>query len=336
MTSPFKALLPSGFYDLLSPDAAHEAQLIHKAMGCFAQFGYLHIKPPLVEFEDSLLDAASPGVDRQTFRLMDPITQRMMGLRADMTMQIGRVALTRMKDAPRPLRLCYNGTTLNTVADTLNPTRQHTQVGFELIGVNTVASDAETIMVAVQALQALGVKNITVDLHLPSLVPTLLDKMKLDKKQRETIIHALVNKNIAPMESLNKQRREVLQQLCSAVGPAKDVLKTLLSMKLPVRCVAMLERLQMLMTALKPIEREVTITIDPTENRGFDYETGIAFSIFASGIDGEIGRGGRYTVAFDEKNACNWGYFIHEPLVTTTPGSKSQTAHLPACRHKQG
>ena len=80
---PNPALLPAGFADLLPPDAAREAALVEAMMTAFAQHGYERVKPPLLEFEDSLLTGSGAAVADQTFRLMDPVSQRMMGLRAD-------------------------------------------------------------------------------------------------------------------------------------------------------------------------------------------------------------------------------------------------------------
>lgn len=299
MSNHFKALLPSGFYDLLPPAAAAEARVVAACMKTFAGFGYEHVKPPLVEFEESLLASAGTVAERQTFRLMDPVSQRMMGLRADITMQIGRIALTRLQAKARPLRLCYTGTVLHTKADALNPARQHTQAGIELVGVDSVASDAEAIIVAVRALQALKVKGLSVDLNLPSLAGALVESIGLPKKKREAVLSALANKNLSPLETLENRHKALLQTLCGAVGPVKTVLPMLKALKLPAECAAMCARLEALVRLLKPLAPEVAITLDPTENRGFDYHGGIGFSIFAAGIDGEIGRGGRYAIAFD-------------------------------------
>ncbi|SVE54273.1 uncharacterized protein METZ01_LOCUS507127, partial [marine metagenome] len=101
------ALLPEGLHDDLPPFAGHEARSIENLVSQFESHGYERVKPPLIEFEESLLSGPGAGVARHMFRLMDPISQRMMGLRADMTIQVARIAATRLRQAPRPLRLCY-------------------------------------------------------------------------------------------------------------------------------------------------------------------------------------------------------------------------------------
>ncbi len=91
------ALLPEGMHDALPPDAGHEARVIARLGEHFTRYGYERVTPPLIEFEESLLAGPGAGVARHMFRLMDPISQRMMGLRADMTTQVARIAMTRLE-----------------------------------------------------------------------------------------------------------------------------------------------------------------------------------------------------------------------------------------------
>ena len=103
------ALLPAGLRDVLPPDADHAADIEEALRQCFRSNGYERIKPPLIEFETSLLTGAGAAMERETFRLMDPESHRMMGLRADITVQVARVATSRLANAPRPLRVSYAG-----------------------------------------------------------------------------------------------------------------------------------------------------------------------------------------------------------------------------------
>src|SRR5476651_431812 len=119
-----RGLLPAGLADLLPPDAAREARAIDIAIERFAAFGYERVKPPLVEFEESLLGGTGAGLAAQTFRLMDPVSQRMMGVRPDMTVQVARIAVTRLKHEPRPLRLSYGGNVIRVRGSQLKPERK--------------------------------------------------------------------------------------------------------------------------------------------------------------------------------------------------------------------
>ena len=151
-------------------------------MAAFAAHGYERVKPPLLEFEDSLLAGSGADLAEQTFRLMDPDTRRMMGLRADMTPQIARIASTRLAGAARPLRLSYSGQCLRVHGGQLAPERQMTQAGIELIGTDSPAADAEIVLVGAEALASLGLARVSFDLTLPPLVaPSLTcDRITLE------------------------------------------------------------------------------------------------------------------------------------------------------------
>ena len=167
---PELALLPEGLHDDLPPGAGHEAETIERLVRHFAGYGYERVKPPLVEFEDSLLSGPGAGLARHMFRLMDPISQRMMGLRPDITPQVARIATTRLAGRARPLRLCYSGQVLRVRGSQLRPERQFAQAGAELIGAGSTEADAEVVLLAAEALAAVGVAGLTVDLTVPALV----------------------------------------------------------------------------------------------------------------------------------------------------------------------
>src|ERR1700710_2560727 len=145
---PNPALLPAGLRDLLPPDAETEASAVEALMTVFAAHGYQRVKPPLLEFEDSLLAGSGIAVADQTFRLMDPDSQRMMGLRADTTPQVARIATTRLTGAPRPLRLSYAGQCLRVRGSQLAPDRQGGPGGIWVVGGDRPRADAETVVVA--------------------------------------------------------------------------------------------------------------------------------------------------------------------------------------------
>src|SRR5947209_1290396 len=122
--APHQALLPAGLYDLLPPEAEVEAAVTGRLIGVLASYGYERVKPPLVEFEETLLSGAGSAMASDTFRTMDPISHRMVALRADMTPQIARIAATRLPHRPRPLRLSYAGQVLRVKGSEMRPERQ--------------------------------------------------------------------------------------------------------------------------------------------------------------------------------------------------------------------
>ncbi|MGE0224208.1 MAG: ATP phosphoribosyltransferase regulatory subunit [Acetobacteraceae bacterium] len=291
---PNPALLPAGLRDLLPPEAETEASAVEALMDVFAAHGYQRVKPPLLEFEDSLLAGSGAAVAEQTFRLMDPDSQRMMGLRADTTPQVARIASTRLAGAPRPLRLSYAGQCLRVRGTQLAPDRQVAQAGIELIGPDSPEADAETILVAAEALQAVGLTRVSFDLTLPMLTPSLLDDAGVSGAERTHLSRALDRKDVAAVTQIGGPLAQVLTQLLLAAGPADRALAALREASLPPAAAMLAERLAQAVAAIRARAPGLRLTIDPVEFRGFRYETGVSVTIYAPGRHEELGRGGRY------------------------------------------
>src|SRR6516162_1867659 len=214
------ALLPAGLRDLLPPDAETEAESVEALVEVFAAHGYQRVKPPLLEFEDSLLAGSGAAVAEQTFRLMDPESQRMMGLRADTTPQVARIAATRLAQGPRPLRLSYAGQCLRVRGSQLAPDRQIAQAGIELIGCDNPAADAEIVLVAAEALAAVQLTRTSFDLTLPTLVPLLLDDAAIEGGTRAALSRALDRKDATSVARHGGPLAATLTELLLAAGPA--------------------------------------------------------------------------------------------------------------------
>ena len=295
------ALLPTGMADVLPPDATFEAAMLDRLMVAFASYGYERIKPPLIEFEDGLLGGMGTAMASQTFRLMDPESQRMMGVRADMTPQVSRIAETRLKNSPRPLRLSYSGDVLRVKGSQLRPERQFTQVGAELIGAQQTTADAEVILMAIRALSDLGVEGLSVDLSIPTLVPTLCRELEISEDTENQLRIALDRKDAASVtalaDTIGTSGADMLSDMLSATGPADRTLAALHAMPFGTDANKELITLTEVAELIKATAPDTQITIDPVENRGFEYHSGVTFTFFARGVRGEIGSGGRYIVA---------------------------------------
>ncbi|CUW41164.1 ATP phosphoribosyltransferase regulatory subunit [Magnetospirillum sp. XM-1] len=289
-----RALLPAGLRDMLPPDAEFEASVVHGLMSIFARHGYDRVKPPLIEFEESLLDGAGGGTSSQTFRVMDPMSQKMMGLRADMTPQVARIAATRLGSQPRPLRLSYAGQVLRVKGSQLRPERQFGQAGIELIGSDAAAADAEVLVMIAEALADLGVSGVSADLALPTLVPAVFAAYGITGEAAERLRAALDHKDSAMVASLGGTAAPVLQSLIAAAGPAARALAELGALDLPPAAAVERDRLSQVVELVAADLPGLTLTVDPVENRGFEYHTGLSFTLFARNIGAELGRGGRY------------------------------------------
>jgi ATP phosphoribosyltransferase regulatory subunit len=288
------ALLPAGLRDILPPDAQIEADVVERLMAVLAGHGFDRVKPPLVEFESSLLGGPGAAMAQDTFRLMDPISQRMIGVRADMTLQIARIATTRLVKLPRPVRLSYAGQVLRVSGTQLRPERQFGQIGAELIGFDGAAADAEMVSLAAEALGAVGVEGLSVDLTLPPLVPLILAELGVAGAAARALRQALDHKDSAAVEAIGAPEAVLLGQLMAAAGPADRALERMARIALPAAAAAELARLTEIVGLIREADPALSLTIDPVENRGFEYHTGLSFTLFARGIKGELGRGGRY------------------------------------------
>ncbi len=296
---PNPALLPSGLRDLLPPEAATEAAAVEALMEVFAAHGYERIRPPLLEFEDSLLAGSGAAVADQTFRLMDPDSQRMMGLRADTTPQVVRIATTRLGGAPRPLRLSYAGQCLRVRGSQIAPDRQVPQAGIELIGRDSPAADAEIVLVGAEALAAAGLARISFDLTLPTLAPALMEAAGIAGPAGAALARALDRKDAAAVTRHGGMLAPVLTELLLAAGPADRALAALEAAPLPPPARALADRLAATVAAIRDRAPALRLTIDPVEFRGYRYHTGVAITIYAPGRHEEIGRGGRYLCGDD-------------------------------------
>jgi len=336
-----RGLLPAGLADLLPPDAAREARAIDLAIERFAAFGYERVKPPLVEFEESLLGGPGAALGPQTFRLMDPVSQRMMGVRPDMTVQVARIAVTRLKHEPRPLRLSYGGNVIRVRGSALKPERQFAQVGTELIGVDSAEADAEAVLLAVDALRAIGVADLTVDLNLPTLVAAVAAGLKLpaeplrrlrralDRKDEAAVAKALGDK----MGADKKTTADVFVGLLRAAGPAERGIALLAGLKLPAAGAAEAARLAEVVKLVRAADTDLPLTLDPVEYRGLEYQTGVSFSVFALKGRQELARGGRYSAGYPDDGisepATGFTVYMDAVLAASDAGPQRPRLYMP-------
>ena len=301
------ALLPSGFADVLPPDAEVAATSIHTLMELFRGFGYRRVKPPLFEFEESLL-APGPGhhLAPKTFRMMDPVSNRMLGVRSDITSQIARIVSSRMNEEERPLRLAYANDALRTSAGQLRTTRQFTQVGCELIDdTEELHGDVEICILPLLGLKALGFTDITIDLTVPGCVARLMEK--IPEEMRASTAKMVEQRDVSALKALGNPKAMLMAEMMEAAGPAKEAFPALCSLKglkgepeLKKNIAVLAELSKALQVALEDlgVDGEVTVTADLFEQVGFEYHKIYGFTLFSVGTRGELGRGGAYNLSF--------------------------------------
>lgn len=323
-----KALLPAGLRDVLPPDAAAEMQVMETLLGTFAAHGYARVAPPLIEFEESLLEGAGAAVADKTFRIMDPVSQRMMGVRPDMTLQVARIARTRLLDAPRPLRLCYGGQVLRVLGSQLRPEREFGQAGVELIGSAAESADLEVLCLAVEALEKIGVPDLSIDLTLPALVPAVCEHLGLDFGPGSALRGMLDHKDATAIAGLGGKPAEIFGALLAAAGPADRALALLEKVALPKSTAADCKCLSNVVERLRVAAPGLGLTVDPVESRGFEYHTGLGFTIFALDMRGSLGRGGRY-LAGEGEPATGFTLFLDTLVRSLPPAPVPRRLYLP-------
>ena len=326
-----EGLLPSGLTDLLAPQAEQDAKAVEAVLSCFAAFGYQRIKPPLVEFEQTLL-AQGPGaaLAEQTFRLLDPISRRMMALRSDMTAQIARIAGTRLARYPRPLRLAYGGEVMRVVPDVLNPERQLMQAGAEIIGCDDRQAAMEIILLGVRALNQAGILNLTVDLGLPCLAEAVLgdELTAMDAAVKDEMFRAISDRDITRLTNLPLKAASHLAEIIDASGAAADRLAEVAKI-LPDAAAEQLSGLIDIASSLKGLLPDIAITLDPMDMQDYGYHTSVSFSVFGAGLKGAIARGGAYVTGYDEK-AMGLSVFMERVLRSLPTPAQTPVIYIPA------
>jgi ATP phosphoribosyltransferase regulatory subunit len=335
-----KALLPAGLTDGLPPGAAFEADIREQLVRSFVARGFDRVAPPLVEFEDNLLAGTGAAMAGQTFRLMDPVSQRMMGLRADITPQAARIASTRLAHEPRPLRLCYGGEVLRIRGTQLRPERQFSQAGAELIGSADARADAEMVLMAAETLAMLGINDIKIDLCQPTLVPHVMNALAIDPTHAIALRAALDAKDAAEVKALSgalgDDARSLFVKLLAASGPAEVVAPKIAALPLDGAAADARDTLLETVSLIERAAPSLDLTLDAVENRGFEYHTGVTFTLFAPGVRGELGSGGRYLAGLndsadntDGEPATGFTLFLDSVLrAVSAPGAASMV-YLP-------
>lgn len=304
------ALLPMGFVDLLPQEAEAESRGIADIMAVFSRYGYERVRPPLLEFESSLLSGLGEVLGEQSFRLLDPSSHRMMALRPDMTTQIARIAGVRLQDVPRPLRLSYSGDCVVIGTPGREGDRQIPQAGIELIGPDCAEADAEVTVLGAEALEAMGIAHVSFDLSMPVLVWTLIDE-SFAGTVRDNLIHALDRRDATAVAEQGGELAELFLGLMNAAGPAERALRCLESLTFTDHLKGYVERLKETVRAVLRRAPDLRLTVDPIDFRGWRYHTGVCMTVFALHSREELGRGGRYLAG--QEPAC--GLTLHPQAI---------------------
>jgi ATP phosphoribosyltransferase regulatory subunit len=292
--------LPEGMDEWLPPNSWRQEELRRALLDLYRKRGYELILTPLLEHLDSLLTGAGSDLEQQTFKLTDPASGRLLGLRADMTPQAARIAARRYADRST-VRLCYLGTVLRTRPDSLGGARAPRQVGCELFGEPGIAGDLEVLEVMLETLRRARVPHVHLDLGHVGIYRSIAAKLELDADDEAALFGILQRKSQPDLAVFGKAQRlagkplDALAQLMELNGDARVLKQARTALaRLGAGVEECLDTLDKTVRALKRTFTKVPVHVDLAELRGYRYQTGMVFAAFAPGHGRELARGGRY------------------------------------------
>ncbi len=288
-------LLPEFIEDVLPAEAARIEQLRRKLLDLFKVHGYQYVIPPTLEYLESLITGTGHDLDLATFKVVDQLTGRLMGIRADMTPQAARID-AHMLNQQGVSRLCYAGTVLRTKPDGLARTREPLQLGAELFGHAGIESDIEIQRLMIKALQLLGLEELHIDFSHVAIFEGLVKAGNINADLEQALYVALQSKDKAAVAELAAELDAPVQQALISLTDLNggvDILEKAESVlpKLPEIAQALAN---LSAVASKLSDLNVQVSFDLAELRGYHYHSGVVFAAYARGYTGPVAMGGRY------------------------------------------
>jgi ATP phosphoribosyltransferase regulatory subunit len=285
-------LLPEHIDDILPAEAMRIEGLRRGILDLFFGSGYELVVPPLIEFTDSLLTGTGHDLDLRTFKLVDQLSGKMMGVRADITPQVARID-AHLLNRKGVTRLCYCGSVLHARPASPAATREPIQIGAELFGEGGVAGDLEIQGLLCRALAAAGVKGARMDVGHVAVFRSLVQAGGVGREREADLFEALQKKDAPALKALAKpldaKTRAALLLLPELYG-GKEVLETA-ARRLPA-----LPNLKAALKTLLALAEScpIPVSFDLAELRGYHYHSGVVFDAYCDGVAGPVARGGRY------------------------------------------
>lgn len=295
-------LLPDGVSDLLAVEAVKQENLRYALLTILRQHGYELINPPLIEYTESLLTYATEDLKRQTFKIIDQITGRLMGVRADMTPQIARID-AHASDVNKVARYCYAGHVVYTLPKGLFGSRTPLMIGAEIFGADGLNADMELLNVLFNLLDSTDLlKQCHIDMGHVAIFQTLSELAQLPLATEEKLINLYANKALPELKNVCDELAEmgnlyandfyILGEYSHSVALLSEKLSDLAKQN-PVICQALND-----LTTLNQYVQQhwrIGVSLDVTELKSYHYHTGLVFNVFVANESLPIVRGGRFS-----------------------------------------
>lgn len=293
-------LLPEGVQEMVPPGSWRLEAARRALLDLYWRWGYDLIRPPLIEYLDSLFTGAGHELDLQTFKITDQLNGRMMGVRSDMTTQAARIDAHRMQ-AVGPARYCYIGSILRTRPEEPGGSRSPLQVGAEKFGDAHIDSDLEIVSLMLETLALMGIDNACLDLGHVAIYRRLVARAGVAAEFEPVLFDVVQRKSRPDLDALAADGRidatghAWFARLMELNGPPtvlESAQQALAGIDADID--AAIARLRTIAGLLARHYPDVPVFLDLAELRGYRYKTGLLYAAFAPGLGRELARGGRY------------------------------------------
>ena len=286
-------LLPEQIADVLPSQARRIEELRRSLIDGAGSYGFELVMPPLLEHLESLLTGTGHALDLKTFKLVDQLSGRTLGLRADTTPQVARID-AHLLNRQGVARLCYCGPVVHTRADSQQSTREPLQFGAEIYGHAGLEADLEIIDLALDGLHAAGVDDVLIDLGDARVVRAVLGGARAD----EAVIEALAHKDAAALSELSREFpltvQKGLSSLLNLYGGAEVLLTARQLLPTSPGIERALDDLAWLASHVQLAHPTVRVGFDLADVSGYAYYSGPRFSLYGTAANAALARGGRY------------------------------------------
>ena len=328
-------LLPEDIADVLPVEARKVESLRRRILDLYQTYGYELVAPPILEFLDSLLTGTGSDLNLQTFKLVDQLSGRTLGLRADITPQVARID-AHLLNRSGVTRLCYAGSIAHARTPVGRSAREELLLGAEIYGCATWEADFEAITLLLKTLNLSGIHRIYLDLSHAGVLAGILDGLAISGPEIEVLYGLLQSKDRPRLsqwvKALPQTASSALMALTELNGPCSEVIanakRILPKSTLIDQALSQLERLVL---ATASLSTGLELSIDLADLRGYQYHSGIMFAAYVDGLPQPIARGGRYDYvgqAFGRSRPATGFSFDLLTLASISPISERKSAIL--------
>jgi len=286
-------LLPENIADVLPSEARKIEELRRRMLDLFRTYGYELVMPPMLEYLESLLTGTGHDLDLRTLKLVDQLSGRTMGLRADITPQVARID-AHLLNRPGVTRLCYAGNVLHARPAGFNATREPIQIGAEIYGHAGLEADVEIQELMLAALEVAGLRDVRLDLCHAGILAALLEDLPSMRKTEDALFAALETKDVPALRELTAGLppvgRDALLALPTLYGSTDVIERARATLPANPAIGAALDELASLASQV----RGASVNIDLSDLRGYHYHSGVMFTAYVAGLPNYVARGGRY------------------------------------------